>query len=257
MGAIKKRGGKNSAKPEQLNKSISGNKKANRVASPPPLKVKSGKDELSEEEEDTDSSNSYQTDSEEELIENDATSSASSSSMEHEITNTGRQKGYSDDNATWLKLKKRHQEEKEELLSSSSSGSSSEDEEIDEEGEEEEENLMDIERKSKKIEEEMELERLEAEDEMRHVIATQTSVFHLPTPEELEMDKDRVSTSVRFPLLTTYYCNTSLLTLQYVVSFVFCGFGFGFIPNAGCSYGRDTQPYTRYYTSAGRFQKSA
>lgn len=194
MGAVRRRGGKNSKPIEQLNKRSSSSKKqTNVVTSAPPPKVKRGRDEeLSEEEIDNDSSSAYQTESEGEegLSENSDTSSGSGSSMEDDIINTEKQKGYSDDNATWLKLKQ-HQEEKEELLSSSS-GSSSEDEEDEEEEEEEEEILMDIERKSKQIEEEMELERLEAEEEMRHVIATQTSVFHLPTPEELETDKDRV-----------------------------------------------------------------
>lgn len=122
-----------------------------------------------------------------------------SSSSEDNSINNAKTKGYSDSNASWLKPK----QTKEQQLLSSSSEDEDEDEDVneedefendeDEEEEEEEEEMLDIERKSKIIDEEMDLERFEAEEEMKHVIATQTSVFHLPTAEELEMDNDRVS----------------------------------------------------------------
>jgi ribosomal RNA methyltransferase Nop2 len=52
--------------------------------------------------------------------------------------------------------------------------------------------MLEVERQSRIIDEEMELEREEAEQELRRTIAQQTSVFHLPTPEELENDENRV-----------------------------------------------------------------
>ena len=52
--------------------------------------------------------------------------------------------------------------------------------------------LLEVERQSRLIDAEMKLEEDEAEQEMRRTIAQQTAVFHLPTAEELEDDKNRV-----------------------------------------------------------------
>ena len=52
--------------------------------------------------------------------------------------------------------------------------------------------MLEVERQSRLIDEEMKLEQEEAEQELRRTIAQQTSVFHLPTPEELEDDENRV-----------------------------------------------------------------
>jgi len=101
---------------------------------------------------------------------------------------------FSNENADWLKLK-----EKKNLL-----GDDSDDDDDDDDGEEgnekmdddeeedDDDDLLEIERESKRIDEEMEVEKREAEDEMRRTISQQTSVYHLPTPEELEKDADRV-----------------------------------------------------------------
>lgn len=195
MGAINRRGGETKQKKLQ-----SSNKKTNEISLrkkpivPPKAK---GKFEYSEGKfADDDSSNSCQTESDEEYH-SDSEDEDDSSSNEDSTSEKGEVKGYSDENAVWLKPKQNKKEQQVLLSSSGSSSSGSDDEEVDDdevydEDEGEEEVMMDIERKSKIIDEEMELERLEAEEEMRQVIATQTSVFHLPTPEELEMDKDRV-----------------------------------------------------------------
>jgi len=128
---------------------------------------------------------------------------------------------FSDKNASWLKPKekKKKQSSSSDLLSSSSEedgddgdgdnddddgdgdndddeqkrqrrkdrrGSSSDDD--DEEGEE----LLDIEKEARLADEEEEAERYEAEEELRRTVRDHTSVYHLPTPEEIERDVDRV-----------------------------------------------------------------
>ena len=52
--------------------------------------------------------------------------------------------------------------------------------------------MLEVERQSRIIDEEMKLEQEEAESELRRTIAQQTSVYHLPTAEELEEDENRV-----------------------------------------------------------------
>jgi ribosomal RNA methyltransferase Nop2 len=90
-------------------------------------------------------------------------------------------KGFTDENAAWLKPKSK-------LMSSDSEP----DDEFPDEEESDEENLLEVERQSRLIDEEMAAEQEEAELEMRRTITQQTSVFHLPTPEELEEDENRV-----------------------------------------------------------------
>lgn len=52
--------------------------------------------------------------------------------------------------------------------------------------------MLEVERQSRLIDSEMKLEREEAEEELRRTIAQEMSVFHLPTPEELMDDENRV-----------------------------------------------------------------
>ncbi|KAL3789223.1 hypothetical protein HJC23_002808 [Cyclotella cryptica] len=100
--------------------------------------------------------------------------------------NADEDKGFTDENAKWLKPKT----SKTNLMSS--------DEEDNEEGDEfdgdesDEENMLEVERQSRLIDAEMQEEQEEAELELRRTITQQTSVFHLPTPEELEEDENRV-----------------------------------------------------------------
>ena len=116
-------------------------------------------------------------------------SSGSDSSDSEEEGNENSKKGplFSDENSDWLKAKG-----KKGLL---------DDDEDDEEGDEDEQasehseaddDLLEIERESRRVDAEMEAEKQEAEDEMRRTITQQTSVYHLPTPEELEKEADRV-----------------------------------------------------------------
>ena len=91
-------------------------------------------------------------------------------------------KGFTDENAAWLKPKSKMN-----LMSSDSE----EGDEFDQ-GESDDENMLEVERQSRIIDAEMAAEEEEAELEQRRIITQQTSVFHLPTPEELEEDENRV-----------------------------------------------------------------
>ncbi|KAL7553992.1 hypothetical protein ACHAWF_017337 [Thalassiosira exigua] len=91
--------------------------------------------------------------------------------------------GFTDENANWLKPKKMK-------LMSSDEDEGGDDDEFDAASDDDE--LLEVERQSRLIDAEMKLEQEEAESELRRTIAQQTSVFHLPTAEELEDDENRV-----------------------------------------------------------------
>jgi len=90
---------------------------------------------------------------------------------------------FSDENAKWLKPKKKG------LLDSDDEDGDDDEEDEDEEVDEEE---LEVERQSRLVDEEMRVEQEEADAEMRRTIATETSIFHLPTEDELESEKNRV-----------------------------------------------------------------
>lgn len=92
--------------------------------------------------------------------------------------------GFTDQNANWLKPK----QSKMKLMDSDDDGD--EFGSASEEGSDDE--MLEVERQSRIIDEEMKLEQEEAESELRRTIAQQTSVYHLPTVEELEEDENRV-----------------------------------------------------------------
>ena len=97
--------------------------------------------------------------------------------------------GFTDENATWLKPK----QSKMQLMESDEDDDDEEDDEFgsaSDEGSDDE--MLEVERQSRIIDEEMKLEQEEAESELRRTIAQQTSVYHLPTAEELEEDENRV-----------------------------------------------------------------
>mmetsp|Transcript_26246 Transcript_26246/g.63949 ORF Transcript_26246/g.63949 Transcript_26246/m.63949 type:complete len:529 (-) Transcript_26246:488-2074(-) len=109
-----------------------------------------------------------------------------------------KQKAFSDENSKWLKPKKK---ETIDLLSSSSEdeaenekekegendGSDAESQDDDDESVE-----LEVERQSRLLDERMQEEEDEADEEMRDAVSKHTSVYHLPTKEELERDADRV-----------------------------------------------------------------
>ncbi len=97
--------------------------------------------------------------------------------------------GFTDENAKWLKPK----QSKMQLMESDEDDDEEEDDEFgsaSDEGSDDE--MLEVERQSRIIDEEMKLEQEEAESELRRTIAQQTSVYHLPTAEELEEDENRV-----------------------------------------------------------------
>ena len=91
---------------------------------------------------------------------------------------------FSDENAGWLRPKRENQRLSTEGKNEDKSGLLSDDED--------DEDLLEIERESRRVDKEMEAEKLEAEEEMRRTINEHTSLYHLPSPEELEKDADRV-----------------------------------------------------------------
>jgi len=156
---------------------------------PPPSKKKAA---ASSEESDDES---YESESDE--PEKDGSNSEESSDDEEEEDEEEEEVaapkvGFTDNNASWLEPKKK----KAQLMSSSDEDDDDNDEfegdDNDDDSDEEDGDMLEIERQSKLLDKEMEIEEAEAEDEMRRTIAEHTSVFHLPTEEELEDETNRV-----------------------------------------------------------------
>lgn len=104
-----------------------------------------------------------------------------------------KQNTFSDENSKWLKPKKSTIE----LLSSSEDEAGNGKEENDdsdaESQEDDDESVeLEVERRSRLLDERAQEEEEEAEEEMRDAVSKHTSVYHLPTKEELERDEDRV-----------------------------------------------------------------
>ena len=115
----------------------------------------------------------------------------SESSEDHAVNGSQlRSKLYSDENTSWLKPKKTQSQ----LLASDSSDNDSENEDgvQSSSSDDDEDDEMEVERQSRLLDAEKQLVGEEAEEEMREAVAMNTAVYHLPTPEELERDVDRV-----------------------------------------------------------------
>ena len=120
---------------------------------------------------------------EESSDEDDSGSEDDSSEGEEEESEDGDDdQGFTDQNADWLKPK----QSKMKLMDSDEDDDEDDDEfgSASEEGSDDE--MLEVERQSRIIDEEMKLEQEEAESELRRTIAQQSSVYHLPTVEELE-----------------------------------------------------------------------
>lgn len=89
-------------------------------------------------------------------------------------------KGFTDENSGWLKPKKKIQ-----LLDESGDDFSAAGDE-----EDDEDDMLEIERESRLLDKEMEIEQQEAEEEMRRTITDNSALFHLPTAEELEDEQN-------------------------------------------------------------------
>jgi len=109
---------------------------------------------------------------------------SNSSEVEHEIKKkTG--KHFSDENAAWLKPKKT-------LIESDDDEEEEEDEIGDDFDDDSDDEEMEVEKQSRLLDARRIEEKEEAEEEFRQTIAKNTSVYHLPTKEELEKNIDRV-----------------------------------------------------------------
>lgn len=88
--------------------------------------------------------------------------------------------GFTDENSSWLKPKVKG---KVGLLDSSEDDDSNVSSDDDEE-------LLEVERESRLLDKQIEQEKEEAEQELHRTIADSTAVFHLPTEEEVESERD-------------------------------------------------------------------
>jgi 25S rRNA (cytosine2870-C5)-methyltransferase len=144
--------------------------------------VKDSEDSYSSSEESVDLKMAENSSSEEESVED----SVSESDSDNEEDNV---QGFTDENSGWLKPKKRKQ-----LLDDSDDDSDGDENDefgaASDDSDDEEEDMLEIERESKLLDKEMEIEQNEAEEEMRRTIADSSAVFHLPTVEELEDEQN-------------------------------------------------------------------
>ena len=110
--------------------------------------------------------------------------------------NEQQQKGYTDENASWLKLKKANKNSKKhQLLDDDDEEEEEEEEEDNDDDDVDEDELLDIERESRLVDDEEINEMEEADIELRRTIKDHTAVYHLPTTLELEQmihNTDRV-----------------------------------------------------------------
>ena len=126
-------------------------------------------------------------DSSEEEEQSDADSEEENSDDEDEDM----KKGFTDENADWLKPKPKSKG-KAQLLSSDDDdeGEDDDDELMNNSDASDDEDMLEIERESKLLDQQMEVEQEEADEEFRRTIAENTSTFHLPTADELEDEQD-------------------------------------------------------------------
>lgn len=171
------------------------------VVDPPPAKKQKTSSPKENNDNDSNSSNSSYGDNRSPYREIDNERDDDSDSVVSVDPSPKKQKAFSDENAKWLKPK---MNETIELLSSSededekgrpedgeaeASDVGSQDENDDDDDDEVE---LEVERKSRMLDERMQGEMEEAEQEMKEAVSKHTSVYHLPTKEELERDADRV-----------------------------------------------------------------
>ena len=141
-------------------------------------------EESSSEESEVDISN-VQDSSEEESV----ASGSGSGSQEEESSDEEMKKGFTDENADWLKPKSKA---KGKLLSSDeeSENDADDNELLGGSDASDDEDMLEIERESKLLDQQMEVEQEEAEEEYRRTIAESSSTFHLPSEAELEEEQN-------------------------------------------------------------------
>lgn len=116
----------------------------------------------------------------EEMVEEDEAEDGNEDDEDGEEEEDMKQPFFTDDNAKWLKPKKAQ------LMDSD------DDDDNEEDGDEMDEEELQVEKQSRMVDEEMRIEQEEADAEMQRTIAQETSIFHLPTEEELDSEENRV-----------------------------------------------------------------
>ena len=111
-------------------------------------------------------------------------------------------KFFSDENAAWLKPKDEEKKKKELMFESDDEDADDDDDDDDGfnhtdsademEGDESDDEELEVERQSRMLDERQKEEAEEAETEFRETIERNTSIYHLPTKEELDKNVDRV-----------------------------------------------------------------
>ena len=123
----------------------------------------------------------------------EASDSSDDSGSEDKVQNKKTKKGFSDENAKWLKPK-----QSKDLISSDEEDDDDEmggdDEMLHDDGDDDDDSSveMEVEKQSRLLDARAQEEEEEAEEDMRDAVAKNTSIYHLPTKEELERDVDRV-----------------------------------------------------------------
>lgn len=118
-------------------------------------------------------------------LSNEIEESSEDSSEDHSDEEQGH--AFTDENADWLKPKSK----KSNLLESDDDDSEDDDDElVSGEDDSDDEDMLEIEKESKLLDRQMQMEEEEAEEEYRRTIAEASSIFHLPTAEELQDERD-------------------------------------------------------------------
>lgn len=125
----------------------------------------------------------------------------SSGSDDEEQDNNDKKSFFSDENAKWLKPKEKatsrlldsDEDDASDVEDDKKADDNDDDASEDDGDDDDDDDLLEIEREAKLVDEEMEMEKAEAEEELRRTVREHTSVYHLPTQEELvSTSADRV-----------------------------------------------------------------
>jgi 25S rRNA (cytosine2870-C5)-methyltransferase len=179
-------------KPLPTSNAPAGSKSARSNRSSGQQRAGSAKRSQVEEEDEEEQEDDDDDDDDEDHDENSESGSDEGSEHEEEDEEAADMPAFSDQNASWLKPKKSKSNN---LLESDEDEDDDDDDELlvqDEGSDEDDEDLLEVEREARLMDQELEEEQMEADMEMRDTIRDHTSVYHLPTPEELEGNVDRV-----------------------------------------------------------------
>jgi len=160
-------------------------------------------EESSEEEEESSEEEEDESGKEESSEDNESGKEENESDDDNEMMSSGGGGGYTDENADWLTLKKETSKKKNQKQSQLLSSSSSSDNEEDDNDNDDNNNdidddssctssssLLQVEKESKRIQKELKMEQMEADAEFQHTISQHTSIYNLPTMEQLQKEQE-------------------------------------------------------------------